>query len=34
MEKITPENTKQASRNRNGNKNTVLLRWSNYVFII
>jgi len=34
MEKITAKNTKGALRNRNADKNTVLLRISNCVFIV
>jgi len=34
MEKITSENTKRALRDGNANKTTVLLRKSNYVFVV
>jgi len=34
MEKITSKDTKRALRIRNVNKTTVLLRRSNYVFIV
>jgi len=34
MKKIITKNTKEALRNRNANKTTVLLRRSNCVFIV